>query len=214
MKRGFILATAAVAALSLAACNRQEAANNPANPGQSEPVNAAQDAIGAAVGQTSAATLGANTKQGYVMNAAVGDMYEIAAGQMAQQRSKNNEVKSFAKMLVTDHTAASNQMKPLAQTAGETPPAEMDQRRKGMIDNLKAASDADFDKVFLAQQVTAHEESLTLHRGYADNGDEAGLKGHAAKVAPKIQAHLDQARKLQGAAGQAGAAGGATPEKK
>ena len=79
----------------------------------------------------------------------------------------------------------------------------MDQRRKGMIDNLKAASDADFDKVFLTQQVAAHEEALTLHRGYADNGDEAGLKGHAGKVVPKIQAHLDKAKQLAQAAGAA-----------
>jgi putative membrane protein len=203
MQSKLMFAAAAVAALSLAACSRQEAVNNPNNPGQSEPVNAAQDAVGAAVGQTSAATLGANTKQGYVMNAGIGDMFEIESGKMAQQRSKSAGVKELAAMLVKDHTAASNELKPLAQAAGETPPTGLDQRRQGMIDNLKAASDADFDKVWLTQQVAAHEESLTLHRGYAENGDEAGLKGHAAKAVPRIQAHLDKARQLAQASGAA-----------
>jgi putative membrane protein len=198
-----LFAAAAAAALSLAACSREQAVNNPDNPGQSAPVNAAQDAVGAAVGQTSAATLGANTKQGYVMNAGIGDMYEIQAGQMAQQRSKNADVKALAAMIVKDHTQASNEMKPAAQAAGETPPTGLDQRHQGMIDNLKAASDADFDKVYLTQQVAAHEEALTLHKGYADNGDEAGLKAHAAKVVPKIQAHLDRARELAGKMGAA-----------
>ena len=203
MHSKLLFAAAAMAALSLGACSREEAANNPNNPGQSQPVNAAQDAVGAAVGQTSAATIGANTKQGYVMNAAVGDMYEIEAGKMAQTRSKNAGVKELASMIVKDHTAASAEFKAHAQAAGETPPAEMDQRRKGMIDNLKAASDADFDKVWLTQQVAAHEEALTLHKGYADNGDQAALKGHAAKVAPKVQAHLDKARQLAQGSGAA-----------
>src|SRR5690349_478205 len=63
MQRTLMLAAAAATALTLAACNRQSAgntaaANAAANPGQSAPVNAAQDAVGAAVGQTSASTLG------------------------------------------------------------------------------------------------------------------------------------------------------------
>jgi putative membrane protein len=197
--------TAATALLALGACNKQEAAD--ANPGQSEPVNAAQDATSAAVGQTSAATLGANTLGGYVSNAAMGDMYEIEAGKMAQERAKAADVKSFGQMLVTDHTAASNEMKPLATAAGQTPPTELDERRKGLLDNLRAASAGDFDKTFLSQQVAAHEEALTLHRGYADNGDTPALKTFAAKIVPKLEQHLARARELEGA-------GGAAPAKK
>ena len=202
MKRALYLAAAATAALSLAACNQsqQDAATNP---GQSEPVNAAQDAVGAMVGQTSAATLGANTLGGYVSGAAIGDMYEIQAGRIAEQKASSADVKALAKMIVTDHTAASNELKPLASAAGQTPPTELDQRRKGMIDNLNAASAADFDKVYLTQQVAAHEEAVTLHSGYADNGDTAPLKAHAAKVLPKIQAHLEQARALANRVGAA-----------
>lgn len=204
MKRALYLAAAAAAMLSLAACNQnQKEAASDVNPGQSEPVNAVQDAVGAAVGQTSAATLGANTLGGYISNAAMGDMYEIQAGNIAQKKAQSADVKALAKMLVTDHTAASNEMKPMVTAAGETPPTELDQRRKGMIDNLNAATGADFDKAYLTQQVAAHEEAITLHRGYADNGDNAQLKGHAAKVLPKIQAHLDRARAL---ANQTGAA--------
>jgi putative membrane protein len=187
---------AAAAALSLAACGQ----NN--NPGQSEPVNTVQDATSAAVGQTSAATLGANTLGGYVSNAAIGDMYEIEAGRMAQERAQNADVKAFGQMLVTDHTATSNEMKPLAAAAGETAPTEMDERRKGLLDNLRAASAADFDRVFLDQQVAAHQEAITLHRGYADNGEDAQLKAFAGRTVPKLEQHLERARQLQGAAGR------------
>lgn len=83
-----------------------------------------------------------------------------------------------------------------AAAAGKTVPAEMDQRRKGMIDNLRAATGAAFDKTRIDQQVAAHQEALTLHQGFADNGDDSGVRSHAAKVVPKVQMHLDQAKAL------------------
>lgn len=212
MHRTSILTAAAVAALSLSACNRPAeqantaAGNMAASPGQTAPMNAAQDAVGAAVGATSAATLGSHDTGAFVDNAARGDMYEIQAGQLAEQKAKSAEVKAFGKMMVTDHTALQNEMKPLVTKAGLTPPAELDERRKGFLDNLKAASAADFDKTYIDQQVAAHDEALTLMKGYAENGDNADLKAAAAKTAPKVQAHLDKARALQAGLGQAGGA--------
>jgi putative membrane protein len=193
MTRGFYLAAAAAAALSLAACGKKDAEEaNVATPA----VNAAQDATAAVVGQTSAATLGANTIQGYVSNAAEGDMYEIEAAKIAQAKSGNADVKALAKMIQADHTAASNAFKPLATAAGQTLPTKLDERRQGLLDNLNTTPAVQFDKVYLTQQVAAHEEAVTLHRGYADGGEDAGLKGHAAKVLPKIEAHLRKAQEL------------------
>lgn len=212
MKRALLLAAAATAALSLSACNKRTAEGNTAEanapamnaaaaPGQTGPVNAAQDAMGAAVGATSAATVGARDTDAFVQNAAEGNMYEIEAGKIAQEKAKSADVKAFGKMMVTDHTALQNQMKPLITKAGKTAPTALDQRRQGFLDNLRAASAADFDKVYLDQQVAAHEETLTLMNGYAENGDNADLKAAAAKTAPKVQSHLDRAKALQAKAG-------------
>lgn len=199
MQRTLMLTAAAIAALSLAACSKKD----PANPGQSEPVNAAQDAVGAAVGQTSAATIGAHDTDGFVSNAGQSDMYEIEAGKMASTKAKSADVKAFGKMMVDQHTAMMTEMKPLVATAGKTPPTGLDERRQGFLDNLKAASAADFDKVYLTQQVAAHEEALTLMKGYADNGSDAGLKAGAAKAVPKIEEHLAKAKALADKAGAA-----------
>lgn len=198
MKRAFLLTAAAAAALSLAGCQQKDEAANPADPGTtSDAVNAAQDAAGAAVGAVSSATIGQVSTDAFVTNAAISDMYEIQAGQIAQKKGQAAGVKDFGKMMVTDHTAMTNEMKPLVTAAGKTPPTGLDERRKGMIDNLNAASAADFDKTYLAQQEAAHNEALTLMQGYADNGDDAGLKAAAAKAVPKVQAHLDKVKVLQ-----------------
>lgn len=198
MKRAMLLAAAAVTALSLAACQKKDEVANPADPGTTnEAVNSAQDATAAAVG--AAASVAPVTTDGFVTNAAISDMYEIQAGQIAQKKGQSQGVKDFGKMMVTDHTALTNTMKPLITAAGKTAPTGLDDRRKGLIDNLNAASPADFDKTYLSQQEAAHNEALSLMKDYADKGDDAGLKAAAAKTAPKVQAHLDHVKQLQAA---------------
>jgi putative membrane protein len=203
MKSAMLFAAAAATALSLAACQKTDSQPTADAGTTNEAVNAAQDATGAAVGAVSASTVGQVSTDAFVTNAAIGDMYEIEAGKIAQQKGRSADVKAFGKMMVTDHTALSNEMKPLVIAAGKTLPTGLDERRKGMIDNLNAAAPADFDQVYLSQQEAAHSETLTLMQGYADNGDDAGLKAAAAKAAPKVQAHLDQVKKLQSGAAPA-----------
>lgn len=198
MKNAVLFAAAAATALSFAACQRKEATPNPAEPGTSnQAVNAAQDATSAAVGTVSAATVGQVSTDAFVNNAAMGDMYEIQAGRIAEKKGQSAGVKDFGKMMVTDHTALSNEMKPLITAAGKTPPPALDERRKGLLDNLNAAPASDFDKVYLDQQEAAHNEALTLMQGYADHGDNARLKAAAAKAVPKVQAHLDKVKQLR-----------------
>ena len=208
MTRAILLCAAAAAAMSLAACNKNPAGNsapasntaeagNTTGPGQSEPVNKAQDVTGAAVGSTSAAIMGSHDTGAFVSNAAQSDMYEIQAGKIAEQKAKDPDVKAFARQMVSEHTKLSGEMKPLIQKAGQTPPADLDQRRKGFLDNLKAAPANDFDKTYIDQQVAAHDEALTLMQGYAKDGSDAGLKAAAGKAVPTVQKHSDMAKKIQ-----------------
>lgn len=186
-----LLAGAACVAL-LGACNER---------GASPAVDKAQDMAAAPVGQVSAATLGANTVSAYVPNAAMGDMYEIMASDIALERSANAGVKGLANMIKADHTDASNKFKAIigAMDPPLSPPTALDERRQGLIDNLRSAGAADFDRVFIDQQIVAHNEALTLHRGFSDNTDAAALAAHARSVVPKIEGHLRQAEQLKAA---------------
>ncbi|HST91169.1 MAG TPA: DUF4142 domain-containing protein [Brevundimonas sp.] len=182
-----LLAGAACLAL-LAACNSEQSP---------EPVDKAQDAMAGPVGQTSAATMGSNMVSAYVPNAAMGDMYEIQAADIAIERSQNARVKELAQMIKTDHTAASNAMKGMLPQAAPDmqPPTALDQRRQGLIDNLRSASAENFDRTFIDQQIAAHNEALTLHRGFSDQ--DSPLAAHARNVVPKIEAHLRMAEQLK-----------------
>ncbi|MFN4040261.1 MAG: DUF4142 domain-containing protein [Brevundimonas sp.] len=184
-------ALAASAALAVAACGQQEP----------DAVGSAQDAASVPVGQTSATVMGSNMVSAYVPNAAMGDMYEIQAADIALERSQNAQIRELAQMIKADHTAASAAMKPLAAQAAPDVeiPAELDQRRQGLIDNLRSASAEAFDRTWIDQQVAAHQEALTLHRGFSDNTDAPALAEHARTVTPKIEAHLQGAERLQSA---------------
>jgi putative membrane protein len=179
-----ILIPVAAAGALLAAC------------GEQDPVSATQDAASVPVGQTSAMTLGANTVDGYVTNAAMGDMYEIRAAEMALERSQNAEVRALAQMILNDHTAAGEALQGIVQSQqiDVQMPTELDERRQGLLDNLRDADN--FDEVFIDQQVAAHQEALTLHKGFADNEDAPELAAHASNAVPKLEAHLEQARAL------------------
>lgn len=153
-----------------------------------------QDRGSAAVGAVTAATTTGATA--YVSNAAMSDAYEIQSSQLALQRSQSDAVKAFAQQMIAAHTATTNELKPLAQSAGITPPAALDGRRMSMLQNLQSASADDFDDRYIDQQTAAHEEALTLHQTYASNGDNEQLKAFAARTAPAVQQHLEHVKQL------------------
>ena len=210
MKRNQLIGVAMLSMLSLAACHKtgSNAGNDVKNPEQSAPVNTVQDVAAGPVGVVSAATAGGFTTTGFIENAARGDMYEIEAGKIALARSKTAKIKALARMMITDHQMMSDKLKTaIADSRLPAPPADQDERRKGMLDNLKAAGDSDFDLAYLHQQLAAHLEALTLMKGFQNHGDNAALKTVAAGAAPIVEHHLGMVRdaggdQLKSAAGQ------------
>lgn len=197
--RPIILAsTAAAALLGLAACGEKPGG---AADQQNMPVNAAQDAAGAATGLATAA-VGAVSTDAFVRDAAMGDMYEVESAKMALERSRSAEVKQLAQMILTDHTASAGKMKQLVASGQvkEPLPTELDERRKGMLDNLRGSGGTDFDGRYIKQQAAAHHEAYLLMTGYGAAGQDPTLKAFANESAPKIKMHMDMAQKLGGEA--------------
>jgi putative membrane protein len=166
-------------AMTVAAC---------ATPESSAPSAAAAASPAAATAPATAPM----TAAAYVAEAARGDMYEIQASQLAQAQASSPAVKSFAAQMVRDHTASTEKVKAAAAQANvsTSPPPALDDRRQSMLDQLKAAKGADFDRLYLQQQTMAHQDALTLHQGYAQNGDSAPLRAAAGSIAPVVQRHL------------------------
>ncbi|MDB5422305.1 MAG: hypothetical protein JWR59_2252, partial [Brevundimonas sp.] len=181
MIKKLALSAVALSAVALIAACNQESGGAPDQ--QNQAANVVQDGTSGVVGAV-AAPAGATTTEGFVTNAAIGGIYEVEAGRIAAQRSKTSAVKAFAEKMVAEHTAAGDELKPIAAALNVPAPTMLDERHKGLIDNLRGASDQDFDKVYLDQQEAAHNETSSLLENYGRMGSEATLKAWAAKTLP------------------------------
>jgi putative membrane protein len=192
----------AASALCLFAAAAQAAdtdskARGPAPGSRSETMSAVKDSASAMAGTISAEMT--STTKGFVTAAATSDMYEVQAGQIAQQRASSPAVRDFAAEMVKAHTATTAQLKSIiaSNNINVTPPASLDTRRQSMIDNLKGAKAQDFDHRYLEQQEAAHKEAQILMRGYAKDGDNAAIKKFAAETLPKVEQHLKMVQDLE-----------------
>jgi putative membrane protein len=200
MKHMQLMGTAAVALLlSVSAASAQSMQRNdqPAPGSKSEAMSATKDKLGHAVGVISAEMT--TTTKGFLGAASMSDMYEVQAGKIAATRSKNAQVKNFANTMVTAHTKTTDEAKAIvaSEKIAFTPPTALDNRHQMMINNLNGASDTDFDKRYISQQVDAHNEALILMRGYHDSGDNKALKDFAGKTENAVKMHLSMAEKLK-----------------
>jgi putative membrane protein len=176
--------------------SNQTAQNEPAPGSRNETVSATKDAVAGAVG-TISAELTTSTK-GFVDDAAIGDMYEVQAGQIALMRAKSPDVKMFAQKMIDDHTKSTNQLKTILAKASPNfmPPMQIDSRREGLLNDLKGAKDQDFEGRYIAQQINAHDEAVILIRGYANSGDNPDIKTFAMDILPTVQMHQDMIKEI------------------
>lgn len=216
MKPTILLAVAAASALSLAACQKKTAAPEAAAPEVAAAPEAAAPAAAVADATAQDATAGpidpvptaaaapagggaTESTEAVINGVALTDLYQIQAGKIAEAKGQSDAVKDFAKTMVADHTAMTNQMKHLFVATKVKVPTELGPRGQRMIEALNAAAPADFDKVYLNQQQAAQAAELAMLRVYAEGGESTDIKPAAAKRIPKVQASLDKVQELQAA---------------
>lgn len=136
----------------------------------------------------------------FVKEAAASDMFEIQSSQLALTKG-DPKIKTFAQMMVDDHTKTSTELKSAAGKANAQVPTAMATSQQRMVDNLKDDSNSgDFTRRYLDDQVSAHEDAVSLFERYSKGGDNAELKSWAEKTLPKLREHLKMAQDLQNSA--------------
>jgi predicted outer membrane protein len=141
-------------------------------------------------------TMRAELADNTIGDIARGNMAEISLSQVAVTRSQNEAVRQFAQMMVTDHTAAGNELQSIATSKSITLPTAMDQKHQSAMTKLGAETGTEFDRDYMKQMVNDHEKMLSLLQKEANSGTDADLKAFAAKTAPTVQSHLTAARSL------------------
>jgi putative membrane protein len=132
----------------------------------------------------------------YVTMAASSDNYETESSKMVLAHATNPDVRNFAQMMVTDHANTSAAVMAAAKQASIGKPGGPTPNHVAMLKKLREAGHADMERLYVSQQVTAHEEALALHQGYAAQGDNPALRAAAAQAVPVVERHLAEIRRI------------------
>lgn len=119
----------------------------------------------------------------------------MKAGELAKEKSKNAKVKSFAEMLVTDHSKANSKLKAMAKAKGVEAPAGPGLVQQGKL-KLLGLKDDGFDKAFADQSVSDHKSTIDMFEKAIKELKDADLKAFAEKTLPTLKHHLSEAEKL------------------
>lgn len=141
----------------------------------------------------------------YVMAAGKSDLYEINSSKIALEKAQRPEVKRYAQMLIDHHQTTTAATMAAARKAGMTPPPPaLDDGATASLAELQNAAPGDFDRLYLAQQVPAHQAALDLHRSYGTGGDQPSLRSSANKAVPVVRQHLTDAQRMMKATAKSG----------
>jgi len=178
-----------------------QSASGTASHGASHNMGAQSGAMGAsgAAGATGSSALSKADSKG-IMDMAMVNMAEVEMGKLAQSKSQNPEVKTFAQQMIDDHTKGLQEVQTVAQAKGVTLPTELDAKHKAMSAKLEKLSGDAFDREYMKiGGVASHKEALALLKKNQSAAKDADVKGLAAKMQPTVEQHLKAAQQMPAA---------------
>jgi len=121
----------------------------------------------------------------FMKKAARGGMMDVAMGRLAEQKAQSEDVKSFGKRMVTDHSKANDELKKIAAQKNVKLPAK------------EPTVSWSSDKAYMDMMVKDHEKDLAEFQEEAKSGSDADVKKFAEDTAKVVQEHLDLAKQTQ-----------------
>jgi putative membrane protein len=133
----------------------------------------------------------------FVEKVTISNMFEIEAAELAPRKVTNPAYRDFAKMIITDHTKAANELKlHVKNMKGLQIPSKLDQEHRQMIQALRLETGANFEDQYRTTQIQGHQEQIELFQDYAQNGGNSELMMCANNMVPTLQKHRQNADAL------------------
>src|ERR1700712_323285 len=153
--------------------------------------------VAAAIAVLSVSVVSAKDKpsEAFLKKAIEGNFAEVSMGDLAQKNGQSDDVKSFGKMLSSDHAAANQKAMDAAKGLGVTSPSGPNAKQKADYDKMSKMSGADFDKMFAAHMVADHQKDIAEYKKETKMKDAAGE--YASSQIDTLQKHLETAKSLK-----------------
>ena len=122
----------------------------------------------------------------FMKKAAKGGMMEVAMGKLADEKGQSDDVKSFGKRMVADHSKANDELKKIAT------------QKNAKLPTKEPTVSWTSDKAYMDAMVKDHEKDLAEFQEEAKSGSDPDVKKFADDTAKMVQEHLDLAKQTQG----------------
>jgi putative membrane protein len=150
--------------------------------------------------------LSANFDNVFLLKATQGNMAEVMTGQLAVRKARNPQVRQLAQRLVQEHSAANAQFVPVLARRALPVPRFVGAMHTATYDYLSRLKNQAFDAAYMAAQVEAHENTITLYQQELAQGTDPNARALAATLLPHILDHTAQIYSIAQAVGAPGIA--------
>ena len=132
----------------------------------------------------------------FVKSAALGGLAEIELAKLAQSKSQDANVKSFAARMLKDHEAIRAGLVAVAKRQRLDVPTSLVYEDEQTVKQGAEKSGADFDAWYAQRMLTEHQGAIALFQRAA-NMEDAALSAFAKKTLPVLEEHERMALALR-----------------
>jgi putative membrane protein len=130
----------------------------------------------------------------YLESSIMGDIYEVKAGNLANQKGSSEAVKSLGSALIKDHTKSLGEATKLAHKLGLKVPKSPTPTQQWELSMVAGLSGKDFDKALSSLEVADHIQDIQDAQEEASSGTNVQIRALARKDLPTLKKHLSMAR--------------------
>ena len=126
--------------------------------------------------------------------------FDLASGQLALQRSANENVRGYATRIIADANYDAEALRLSRSEAGVSwaPDGSMGPRTQNLLAQLNMLQGPAFDTAFAQGQLVVQTDCEAQYGAYSQNGKSGPLKRFAQNALPKAKERLQLARLLAG----------------
>jgi putative membrane protein len=134
--------------------------------------------------------------QAFIRQMFESDAAEVQFGQLAQEKSQSDDVRSFAQKTVENRKRLDDQLAPLAKRVDAGEPKGPGKKDKQEIAKLQSLSGAQFDEEYIRVVEKGHEKDVKSMKQAASSAQDPGVQAAAESDAPVIEQHLQVIQKI------------------
>jgi putative membrane protein len=135
--------------------------------------------------------------QSFASQAAVIGQAEIELGQMAAQKSQDDDVREYAQRMVKDHKAAAAKLEKVAKQSNLMLPESLDAEHEALKQKLSGLQGEAFDREYSKAMAKGHDKAVALFEAASQAPQmPAELKEFAASTLPTLKEHDKMAHSL------------------